>query len=80
MFEEVASLGDFVEFDAEGLQLDEHVLGVDDLLLDHGADEHTDQTDQPVLLVLVLLVLLTLLDAVADEERQEFFWQVYRVS
>ena len=47
--EEAGGLSYAAELDAEGLDLDEQVLDVDDLVPDQRLQEHTDQTNQPVL-------------------------------
>lgn len=47
--EESGGLADAAELDAEGLDLDEQVLYVDDLVPDQGLQEDADQPDQAVL-------------------------------
>lgn len=47
--EKAGSLADAAELDAEGLNLDEEVLHVDDLVPDQRLQEDADQPDQTVL-------------------------------
>lgn len=47
--EEAGSFTDAAKLDAEGLDLDEQVLDVDDLVSDQRLEENADQSDQPVL-------------------------------
>lgn len=49
--EEAGSFADAAELDAEGLDLDEQVLNVDDLVSDQRLQEDADQPHQPILRV-----------------------------
>lgn len=47
--EEAGGFPDTAELDTEGLDLDEQVLNIDDLVSDQRLEEDADQSDQPVL-------------------------------
>lgn len=70
--EEAGSLADAAELDAEGLNLDEEVLNINDLVSDQRLEEDADQPDQTILHVFVF-DLLTGGDAVGDVEVDELW-------
>ena len=47
--EEAGGFADAAELDAKGLNLDEQVLNIDDLVSDQRLEEDADQSDQPIL-------------------------------